>query len=98
MALVGMSAAGKSMSDDERARVVSAISADSQAVLPRYADGSESRSRSYERRHGKGLTVTFHFAFIFSFHLPGQVRFLQLGAGPPCEWDRAGRARLDERP
>jgi hypothetical protein len=35
-----MSAAGKSMSDDERARVVSAIVADSQAVLPRYADGS----------------------------------------------------------
>jgi ubiquinone/menaquinone biosynthesis C-methylase UbiE len=40
MALVGMSAAGKSMSDDERARVVSAIVADSRAVLPRYAHGS----------------------------------------------------------
>ena len=40
MALVGMSAAGKSMSDDERARVVTAIVADSQAVLQRYAAGN----------------------------------------------------------
>jgi hypothetical protein len=35
-----MSAAGKSMAADERAHAVTAILADSQAVLPRYADGS----------------------------------------------------------
>jgi len=40
MALVGMSAAGKAMGDEERRRVVDAIVGDSAPVLQRYAAGS----------------------------------------------------------
>jgi len=40
MALAGMSATAKSMTDDERGRVVSAIVGDSGEVLADYADGS----------------------------------------------------------
>jgi len=39
MALTGMSAAAKAMSDDERARVVGAIAQDSAEALPPYLDG-----------------------------------------------------------
>ncbi len=39
MALVGMSAAGKSMSDDERAGIVGAIVEECAEILPSYADG-----------------------------------------------------------
>jgi hypothetical protein len=41
MALVGMSAAGKAMVDDERKRIVETIIGDSLPVARRYADGSE---------------------------------------------------------
>jgi SAM-dependent methyltransferase len=40
MALVGMSAAGKAMDDQERKRVVDAVMRDSAPALRRYADGS----------------------------------------------------------
>jgi len=40
MALVGMSAASKQMSDDERNRMVAAILGDSAAVLAPYTDDS----------------------------------------------------------
>ncbi|HWB47013.1 MAG TPA: methyltransferase domain-containing protein [Hyphomicrobiaceae bacterium] len=39
MALVGMSAAGKSMSNEERMRAVEAIATDSASVVQRYAEG-----------------------------------------------------------
>ncbi len=41
MALVGMSAAGKSMDEQERKRVVEAIVSESEPVRERYTDGSE---------------------------------------------------------
>jgi hypothetical protein len=40
MALVGMSAAGKTMSDEERRRVVEMIVGESAPVLQRYTDTS----------------------------------------------------------
>lgn len=40
MAIVGMSAAGKSMSDEQRAQAAAAIAADSAGVMSRYADGA----------------------------------------------------------
>jgi hypothetical protein len=40
MALVGMSAAGKAMGDEERARAVDTIVSDSMPLLDRYRDGS----------------------------------------------------------
>lgn len=40
MALVGMSAAAKEMTDAERARTVDAIATESAAVLPAYSDGA----------------------------------------------------------
>jgi hypothetical protein len=39
MALAGMSAAAKGMSDEERARIVGVIAQESVAVLPPYAAG-----------------------------------------------------------
>jgi dihydrodipicolinate synthase/N-acetylneuraminate lyase len=40
MAIVGMSARSASMSEEERARTVDAIVADSATVLPPYSDGA----------------------------------------------------------
>ena len=40
MALVGMTRNAKTMSDDERERMVASIAADSGEVLKRYTDGS----------------------------------------------------------
>jgi ubiquinone/menaquinone biosynthesis C-methylase UbiE len=40
MAVVGMSTAGKTMTDDERAAAAAAIAAECASVVPRYADGS----------------------------------------------------------
>ncbi len=40
MALVGMSAAGKTMSDETRAATVAAIVADSAGILRRFSDGA----------------------------------------------------------
>jgi ubiquinone/menaquinone biosynthesis C-methylase UbiE len=41
MALLGMSAAGKTMADDERKRVIEAIMRESEPVMQRFADGPE---------------------------------------------------------
>jgi hypothetical protein len=41
MAFVGMSTAGKAMSDDERKRVMENIIRESAPVLQQYSDGSE---------------------------------------------------------
>ena len=41
MALVGMSAAGKTMNEQERKRVVEVIVSESEGVRERYTDGSE---------------------------------------------------------
>lgn len=40
MAIIGMSEAGKSMSDEERARTAEALTADSADVIDRYSDGA----------------------------------------------------------